>query len=136
MAVATVDDSVLDLVRKHMREVKVPGNYDRVYKDECMFCFASPESPGGLYINLATHQAFDEEHMELDQQRTSAMLYLHRQARRVSLPAASSSAHTQERAAVARIINCHYTDCISRCHSAKRNSKSGRTRSPTRWPSG
>ncbi|EFN51528.1 hypothetical protein CHLNCDRAFT_33094 [Chlorella variabilis] len=97
MAVATVDDSVLDLVRKHMREVKVPGNYDRVYKDECMFCFASPESPGGLYINLATHQAFDEEHMELDQQRTSAMLYLHRQARRVPLSEAELKKREDEK---------------------------------------
>lgn len=28
----------------------------QVYKDECMFCFASPQTPGGLYINLTTHQ--------------------------------------------------------------------------------
>lgn len=43
-------------VRTHMREVKTPSHYDRVYKDECMFCFATAESPGGLYINLTTHQ--------------------------------------------------------------------------------
>lgn len=103
-----------------------------------MFCFASPQTPGGLYINLKTHQArvlcslvwfgclqagiwnragsdtschqvdhpvscrhhpaspdtpchppaksqaFDEEHVDLDQERTGAVLYLHQQARRVS----------------------------------------------------
>lgn len=29
-------------------------------------------------------QAFDEEHVDLDQERTGAVLYLHQQARRVS----------------------------------------------------
>lgn len=33
----------------------LPGTW-QVYKDECMFCFASPQTPGGLYINLKTHQ--------------------------------------------------------------------------------
>ena len=32
-----------------------PGTW-QVYKDECMFCFACPQTPGGLYINLKTHQ--------------------------------------------------------------------------------
>lgn len=47
------------------------------------FCFATPESPGGLYINLSTFQAFDEEHVDLDQERTGAVLYLHEKAHRV-----------------------------------------------------
>ncbi len=28
----------------------------QVYKDECMFSYDSPESPGGLYVNLNTLQ--------------------------------------------------------------------------------
>lgn len=81
---AAVEESVLELVRGHMRDVKAPGAYDKVYKEECLFCFATPETPGGLYINLTTHQAFDEEHVGLDQEKTGAVLYLHQQARRVS----------------------------------------------------
>ena len=30
----------------------------QVYKDECMFSFATPLSTGGLYVNLATWQAY------------------------------------------------------------------------------
>ncbi|PSC74028.1 ubiquitin carboxyl-terminal hydrolase 5 isoform X1 [Micractinium conductrix] len=82
---AAVDDVVLQMVRQHMRDVKEPGHYDKVFKDECMFCFATPETPGGLYINLTTHQALDEDHVELDHQRTGAVLYLHQQAHRVPL---------------------------------------------------
>jgi ubiquitin carboxyl-terminal hydrolase 5/13 len=51
-----------------------------------MFCFATPESPGGLYINLTSHQAFDQAHLALDQQRGGAALYLHPQARGVWTP--------------------------------------------------
>ena len=53
-----MDEAVLDMVRQHMRGIKAPQHHDRVYKDECMFCFAGPESPGGLYINLTTHQVW------------------------------------------------------------------------------
>lgn len=83
---AEVDEGVLELVRAHMKEdARAPGHFDPVYKEECMFCFAGPESPGGLYINLRTHQAFDEAHVELDHERTQAVLYLHQQAHRVPL---------------------------------------------------
>lgn len=32
-------EEVLALIRPHFSEVKVPSAYDKVYKDECMFCF-------------------------------------------------------------------------------------------------
>ncbi len=198
-----MDESVLELVRQHMREVKTPGHYDKVrgtvvglvvgcvrWKDAIMFvlpgrvccgshacwaacggphamptlpnsvarcsymwhqCICLPPLPAGLQgrvhvllrqppdarralhqpdhapggragaavegechedtlkqallpsglppqictpfniVNLVPHlnhlvtaQAFDEEHVELDQERTGAVLYLHQQARRVS----------------------------------------------------
>ena len=46
----------LDAVRAHMRGLRPPGHHEKVFKDECMFSFSSPESPGGLYINLKTFQ--------------------------------------------------------------------------------
>ena len=80
-----VDEDVLALVREHMlRDAKIAKMGDRVYKDECLLCFATSESPGGLYINLRTFQVFGEEHVDLDQERTNAVLYLHEVARRVS----------------------------------------------------
>jgi hypothetical protein len=78
-----VDEATLEAVRAHMRSVKVPDHFDKVYKDECMFCFATAESPGGLYVNLSTHQACDQQHLELDMQRSGPALYLHQMARRV-----------------------------------------------------
>lgn len=51
-----VSEDILQKVRVAMRGLKAPGFGDRVYKDECMFTFDTPESPGGLYINLHTFQ--------------------------------------------------------------------------------
>jgi ubiquitin carboxyl-terminal hydrolase 5/13 len=79
------DDLALQLVSGRLQDLKVPTVHDRVYKDECMFCFATSESPGGLFINLQTLQAFDQEHILLDHQRTGTGLYLNEVARRVPL---------------------------------------------------
>ena len=48
-----MDTALLDRIRSHLSQVKVPSNYDKVYKDECMYCFASPESTDGIFVNLS-----------------------------------------------------------------------------------
>ena len=80
-----IDDTVLDAVRYAMRNKppRVPGHHDRVYKDECMFSFDNALSPGGLYINLSTWQAFGTEYVALDQERTGNSLYLHEKHHKV-----------------------------------------------------
>uniref|UniRef100_A0A0G4HCV6 Ubiquitin carboxyl-terminal hydrolase n=1 Tax=Chromera velia CCMP2878 TaxID=1169474 RepID=A0A0G4HCV6_9ALVE len=62
-----------------MSSVKKPTSYDRVYKDECMFSFSTPESPGGLFVNLSTWKAFGEAFVKQDaaaQSSTGPSLYL------------------------------------------------------------
>ncbi|PNH11503.1 Ubiquitin carboxyl-terminal hydrolase 5, partial [Tetrabaena socialis] len=55
-APAPVDEATLARVRQHMHAVRIPSYHDKVYKEECMFTYDSPESPGGLYVNLTTFQ--------------------------------------------------------------------------------
>ena len=50
---ATMDP--MDKVRSGMKNVKMPGVHDIVYKDECMFCFDTPFSPGALSARSSTH---------------------------------------------------------------------------------
>ncbi|GLI59780.1 hypothetical protein VaNZ11_001743 [Volvox africanus] len=83
---APVDEAALVRVRQQMHAVRVPLYGDKVYKDECMFTYDSPESPGGLYVNLTTFQGFGQEMVELDQRRTGGVLYLHLRHKRVPLP--------------------------------------------------
>ncbi|KAF5837690.1 hypothetical protein DUNSADRAFT_4055 [Dunaliella salina] len=80
-----VDEATLKVVRGALGGVKVAAPHDRVLKNECCFSFDTAESPGGIYINLRTFQAFGEEFVALDQQRTKNSLYLHEKAHRVPL---------------------------------------------------
>jgi ubiquitin carboxyl-terminal hydrolase 5/13 len=59
-----VPEDVLDKVRVGMRGLKAPGHYDKVYKNECMYTFDTPESPGGLYVNLKTWQVWNSSRLE------------------------------------------------------------------------
>lgn len=58
----------------------------QVYKDECMFSFATPLSTGGLYVNLATWQAYSAAFVGLDHERTGNALYLWEEWHKVRPP--------------------------------------------------
>ena len=69
-------DIVLKAAQEFASSVKIAKSSDRVYKSECMFCFKSPLSPAGLFINLKSYQCFCERHLGLDQRRSGCGLYL------------------------------------------------------------
>lgn len=56
VAMAPLEEALLERVRAGMRGLKAPGHYDKVFKEECMYSFDTPFSPGGLYVNLKTFQ--------------------------------------------------------------------------------
>eukprot|EP01024_Parvocaulis_polyphysoides_P005654 TRINITY_DN11410_c0_g3_i2.p1 TRINITY_DN11410_c0_g3~~TRINITY_DN11410_c0_g3_i2.p1 ORF type:complete len:429 (-),score=62.14 TRINITY_DN11410_c0_g3_i2:330-1571(-) len=85
MAENIVNEQVLDLVRQYMKNVRIAQRGDKVYKDECMFSFDSPQSEKGLYLNLNTFQAFGHEYVMLDYKRTGNSLYLWEKQTRVPL---------------------------------------------------
>lgn len=66
----------MDAVLEAVPTVRVPFQRDRVYKDECMFSFDTPESPGGLYTSLTTWQSFGEDYVDIDFSRNGNCLYL------------------------------------------------------------
>lgn len=81
-----MDAALLDRIRSHLSEVKVPSNYDKVYKDECMYSFASPESTDGIFVNMNNWQGVGARFLELDHQRTGTFLYYNEEHQRVPLP--------------------------------------------------
>ena len=72
-----MDEPFLALVRSAMASVKKPTAFDVVYKDECQFCFDTPFSEGGLYVNLSSLMGVGHEFLDLDRTRTGNKLYLH-----------------------------------------------------------
>lgn len=74
-----------ELLRQAMSSVKVPASRDRVYKNECMFSFDTPESPGGLYTSLTTWQSFGADYVDLDFERNQNPLYVKQVWKRVAI---------------------------------------------------
>lgn len=56
---------------------RVPKGGDKVYKDECVYCFNSPESDGGLYVCLSTFLGFCEDHVNLHISKTTHRVFVH-----------------------------------------------------------
>ncbi len=78
---------------KDLSTVRVPLGGDKVYKDECIYCFDSPvrsevqhyvniliihlqESEGGLYVSLSSFLGLSRRCLEMHYQKTKESLYL------------------------------------------------------------
>jgi len=72
-----MDESLLQRIRAHMPRIRTPSGYSTVYNDQCMLSFDSPYSPGGLYVNMTTHQGFGEQWLDFDHKRSKCDLYVH-----------------------------------------------------------
>ncbi|XP_012275287.1 ubiquitin carboxyl-terminal hydrolase 5 [Orussus abietinus] len=66
----------MEILRQHLDKVEVPKAGDKVYKDECIFSFDTPESPLGLFISLKTFLGVGAEYLELYYNKTKDPVYL------------------------------------------------------------
>jgi ubiquitin carboxyl-terminal hydrolase 5/13 len=78
-----MDAGVLAEIRAALPKVKVPTSYDRVYKDECLFSFATPESADGIFVNLNSWTGVGSRFLDLDHQRTGNILYYNEKHKRI-----------------------------------------------------
>ena len=80
------DAGTLERIRADLSKVKVPTSYSKIYKDECMFTFATPESEGGLFVNLNSWHGVGSRFLALDHERSGNVLYFNLKHKRVPLP--------------------------------------------------
>jgi ubiquitin carboxyl-terminal hydrolase 5/13 len=66
--------------------IKSVGAYDRVCNDECTFSFDTPFSAEGVYVSMTSYQAFGDEYVQLDHERTGNKLYVRIKHTRVAKP--------------------------------------------------
>jgi len=72
-----MDANLLSVIRGHFSSLKMPGDRDKVYKDECVMSFDSPFSETGLFVNLVTWYGFGEAYYLEDSFKSGCRLYLH-----------------------------------------------------------
>ncbi|KAI1301360.1 Ubiquitin carboxyl-terminal hydrolase 5 [Halotydeus destructor] len=66
-----------DLLQPYVHQIRTPIMGEKIYKDECVFSFDTPESADGLYVCLKTFLGFGRAFVEMHHQRTSNAVYLH-----------------------------------------------------------
>uniref|UniRef100_A0A2S2NUA3 Ubiquitin carboxyl-terminal hydrolase n=1 Tax=Schizaphis graminum TaxID=13262 RepID=A0A2S2NUA3_SCHGA len=58
-------------------DARVPKENDRVYKDECIYSFDSPDYEKGLFICLKTFAGFGIDHVERFHRKSGCSVFLH-----------------------------------------------------------
>ncbi|KXJ10627.1 Ubiquitin carboxyl-terminal hydrolase 5 [Exaiptasia diaphana] len=69
--------------------IRVPAGGMKVYKDQCMYCFDSPESDGGLYICMSTFLGICPKHIKWHTNKTRKNAFLH--MKKIKKPTAQES---------------------------------------------
>uniref|UniRef100_A0A336MN68 Ubiquitin carboxyl-terminal hydrolase n=1 Tax=Culicoides sonorensis TaxID=179676 RepID=A0A336MN68_CULSO len=67
----------MELIQKHLKSIKVPSASDRIYKDECVYSFTTPDSSCGLLVSLTTFLGFDPEYAAKYATATGNCVFLH-----------------------------------------------------------
>ena len=70
-------DEIKSLVEKYSKEAKIAGDYDKVYKDECVYSYDTPESQNGLFVCLKTFVGVSKSLLPVHFSKTQSHLYLH-----------------------------------------------------------
>lgn len=77
----------MELIEKHLKSIKVPTASDRIYKDECVYSFTTPDSACGLLVSLSTFLSFDPSYAEKYAAATGNCVFLHIKRTRKEIPA-------------------------------------------------
>ncbi|CAL1686614.1 unnamed protein product [Lasius platythorax] len=71
---------------KHLNTINVPRRGDKIYKEECVYSFDTPDSPTGLYVSLTSFLGLGQEHVMWYYDKTSYPVYLHIKRTRKEIP--------------------------------------------------
>lgn len=80
-----------ELLTPHLSKIKAPFGGEKVYKDECAFCFDNPESDTGLYVCMNTFIGLGKKHVERYYRTTTNSVFLHLRRIRKEVPQTDES---------------------------------------------
>uniref|UniRef100_A0A914IAW4 Ubiquitin carboxyl-terminal hydrolase n=1 Tax=Globodera rostochiensis TaxID=31243 RepID=A0A914IAW4_GLORO len=75
-----IDTDAYKLFHSYLSEQKLylkgPERAELVFKDECLYCFDTPFSTGGLFVSLHTFVGVCSQHIKLVAEKTSSRIFL------------------------------------------------------------
>lgn len=76
----------MDILSKHLNAIRVPNNYDNIYRDECVYSFDTPLSDTGIYVSLTSFLGFGKQYVDDYSRKSGNAVFLHIQAERKEIP--------------------------------------------------
>lgn len=67
----------MEFLRPHLNKIRTPIPNEKIYKDECVFCFDTPESENGLFVCMNTFLGFGRNYVESHCRKTGSCVFLH-----------------------------------------------------------
>ncbi|XP_076762013.1 ubiquitin specific protease 5 [Xylocopa sonorina] len=71
---------------KHLSKIRIPQKSDKIYKDECVYSFDTPDTPTGLYVNLTTFLGLGHDYVQDYYELTENPVFLHIKRNRKEIP--------------------------------------------------
>lgn len=71
---------------KHLSNIRVPQKNDKIYKDECVYSFDTPDTSTGLYVNLTTFLGLGQDYVQHYYESTKNPVFLHIKRKRKEIP--------------------------------------------------
>ncbi|XP_043243919.1 ubiquitin carboxyl-terminal hydrolase 5-like [Amphibalanus amphitrite] len=87
----------MEALTAHLSEIRCPTATDKVYKDQCIYSFDTPESPEGLYVCLRSFLGVGRQRVEEFSQRTGSRVFLHMRRERKVQPVDPTAAEEPEK---------------------------------------
>ncbi|XP_032667917.1 ubiquitin carboxyl-terminal hydrolase 5 [Odontomachus brunneus] len=78
----------MDELAQHLGKIRIPRPGDKIYKDECVYSFDTPDTPTGLYISLTTFIGLSQDHVLRYHQQTGNPIFLHIKRIKKEIPSA------------------------------------------------
>ena len=74
------------LIEVHSNDAKIATEHDKVYKDECVYSYDTPESEHGLFVCLNTFIGLSKRSLYAHHLKTNSHLYLNIKTFRKEVP--------------------------------------------------
>lgn len=77
---------MMEELLKYLHKIRIPQKNDKIYKDECVYSFDTPDTFTGLYINLTTFLGLGQDYVQHYYELTKNPVFLHIKRRRKEIP--------------------------------------------------
>ncbi|XP_066585269.1 ubiquitin carboxyl-terminal hydrolase 5 [Prorops nasuta] len=67
----------MEAIEQVLHKIRVPQRGDKIYKDECVYSFDTPDSATGLYCNLTSFLGFGQDYILQYYELTNNPIFLH-----------------------------------------------------------